>query len=219
MEKQNKMKTSFWTPNRKSIMCYPFVRWTNYIFLIIGGYLNSIIIFEYVDMNLQDTKLINPANFFFIILIGIGVGMGVAHWIISNRVKNTDFFLWDYTERKKRDRYLFYSFFVCGFLSLISVFIISANLMMGWYSIKYYADYFINWNPVFVIVVNSVTSILFIINPIKYVELYYPIFENEIEKAYKIQKKPDRWIDSGKEISSQDEIDEMFYRDFGIHID
>ena len=218
MEKQNKMKTSFWSPNSKSILCYPFVRWTNYILLIIGGSLNSIIIFYYVEMNFQDLDFINPL-IFFLIVIEVGVGMGVARWIIIKRVKNTDFFLWDYTERKKRDRYLFYSFFVCGFLSLISVFIISANLMMGWYSIKYYADYFINWNPVFVIVVNSVTSILFIINPIKYVELYYPIFENEIEKAYKIQKKPDRWIDSGKEISSQDEIDEMFYRDFGIHID
>ena len=91
--------------------------------------------------------------------------------------------------------------------------------MMVWYSIEYYADYFINWNPVFIIVVNSITLILYIINPIKYVELYYPFFKDEIEKAYKIQKKPDRWIDSGKEISSQDEIDEMFYRDFGIHID
>ena len=214
MEKKNKLKTSFWSPNSKSILCNPFVRWSNYILLILVGFVNFVFILSFIEINFQDIH-----SYALSIPIIIGVGMGVSSWILSKRIKNTEFFLWDYTERKKRDRYLFDSFFVCGFLSLISVFIISANLMMGWYSIKYYADYFINWNPVFVIVVNSVTSILFIINPIKYVELYYPIFENEIEKAYKIQKRPDHWIDSGKEITRQDEIDEMFYRDFGIRID
>lgn len=214
MEKKNKLKTSFWSPNSKSILCNPFVRWSNYILLILVGFVNFVFILSFIEINSQDIH-----SYALSIPIIIGVGMGVSSWILSKRIKNTEFFLWDYTERKKRDRYLFDSFFVCGFLSLISVFIISANLMMGWYSIKYYADYFINWNPVFVIVVNSVSFILFIINPIKYVELYYPIFEDNLAKAYKIQKKPDHWIDSGKEITRQDEIDEMFYRDFGIRID
>jgi len=214
MEKQNKMKTSFWSPNSKSILCNSIVRWINYILLFIVGFFNLAFIIAFIEINFQDIH-----SYALVIPIIMGVGMGVSCWILSKRIKNTEFFLWDYTERKKRDRFLFDSFFVCGFLSLISVLIISANLMMVWYTIKYQADYFINSNHVFVLVVNSVSFILFIINPIKYVELYYPIFEDNIAKAYKIQKKPDHWTDSGKEITYQDEIDEMFYRDFGIRID
>ena len=214
MEKKNKLKTSFWSPNSKSILCNPFVRWSNYILLILVGFVNFVFILSFIEINFQDIH-----SYALSIPIIIGVGMGVSSWILSKRIKNTEFFLWDYTERKKRDRYLFDSFFICGFLSLISVLIVITNLIMVWYSIKYQADYFINSNHVLVIVVNSVSFILFIINPIKYVELYYPIFEDNLAKAYKIQKKPDHWIDSGKEITRQDEIDEMFYRDFGIRID
>ena len=72
------------------------------------------------------------------------------------------------------------------------------------------------WDRTFVLVVNTLSFLLVIINPLRLVELYYPIFKDELETAYKIQKKPDGWIDKGKEIDNKDEIMERMERDFGV---
>ena len=48
------------------------------------------------------------------------------------------------------------------------------------------------------------------------VSLFYPLFENDLKIAYKIQKKPQNWQEKGKEIKDEDEVKEIMRRDFGI---
>ena len=43
-----------------------------------------------------------------------------------------------------------------------------------------------------------------------------PIFEGDLTLGHKIQKKPDNWQDSGREIRNEDRIEDIWHRDFGI---
>ena len=56
----------------------------------------------------------------------------------------------------------------------------------------------------------------FLFNVLNIVSLFYPLFENDIKPAYKIQKKPENWKDDGPEINDDDEIMDIMRRDFGV---
>lgn len=210
MKTKKKKRSSFWEPNSESIFSNDLIRWLNYILLFVVGYANLTFIFAYIEVELE------IHSYVLYILISLIFGLTITLWIIDKRIDHTQFFLWDYTERKKKDRYLFKLFFVCGFLCIISVNILFLYSFIIWHSLKYATDYYISSNKVFVIAINISSILLAIINPLRIVELYYPIFKDELETAYKIQKKPVGWIDVGKEIDNKDEIVEIMERDFGI---
>ena len=210
MKTKKEKRSSFWEPNSESFFSNDLIRWLNYILLFVIGYANLIFISAYIEVELEIHSYV---MYFPISLI---FSLSIALWIIDKRIDHTQFFLWDYTERKKKDRYLFKLFLVSGFLCVISVNVLFLNSYIIWHSLKHDTDYFMGWDRTFVLVVNTLSFLLVLINPFRLVELYYPIFKDELETAYKIQKKPVGWIDAGKEIDNKDEIVEIMERDFGI---
>ena len=204
---------SFWEPNSDSKLTNSFFRWINYIGLFVFGFFNLTFLLAYIEVNLEIHSF---ALFVPVIVIA---GLSLSLWIVDKIKNHTSFFLWDYTERKKKDRFIFTSFLVCGFMSIMSTMILFLNIYIVWHSIRNGTDYFIGWDKAFACIINITAFILFSLNPLFYVELFYPFFENNLSTEYKIQKKPASWIETGKEIRNEDEFKEIYKRDFGIDLD
>lgn len=141
-------------------------------------------------------------SFGLCILISILIPI-VCAIVIHKGLSNTHFFEWDYTERKKKTQFTIKYIFVCVFLcTLFSFSIAIAYLLLP------------NLNM-------SIIGILLIISPIVFlglnvcniVSLYYPLFEEDLTIAYKIQKKPTSWQDSGREIMNED-VEDIIHRDW-----
>lgn len=206
-------KKPFWSPNGESVLTNSLIRWVNYIGLFLFGSFNLTFLLAFIEENIE------IHNYVLFIPFAIALGMSLSCWILIKVIKNTDFFMWDYTERKKRDRFVFTSFWICGFLSVLSIVILFLNIYIIWFSIENKVDYYIGFDKAFLCIVNIVACFLFLINPIWFVELYYPLFEDNLTTGYKIQKMPDNWMENGKEIRNEDEHKEIFKRDFGIDLD
>lgn len=134
---------------------------------------------------------------------------GIIIFSISfNKVmQHVEFFEWDYTERKKKARFiqkyiLLNSFFSIMFSFALAFLATSIFFMKNVKPIEYFLF--------------SVPCVVFLLNIIKTVSLWYPLFEDDLTLEYKMQKKPQNWIDSGKEIKPEDEVREILERDFGI---
>lgn len=131
-------------------------------------------------------------------------GIGTA-LCLEKVMKKTTFFEWDYTERKKKERFIACYVMICAMLC--SFIAIDAVLIY-----KTLVDYDLHW---FFKVVPIVLLLFFMFNVLNIVSLFYPLFENDIHTAYKIQKKPDNWQDDGPEINNDDEVAEIMRRDWG----
>lgn len=143
----------------------------------------------------------NLLSLFLLILISSIISVYSTYKV----VESIDFYEWDYTERRKKYRFCFTYLFICIILS--SLFTLSCYI---WYLFVSYDISFVGK------VLGVLPSIIFGFNILNIVSLFYPLFEDDLTLAYKIQKKPDNWQDKGKDIKNECEIEEIVCRDFRI---
>lgn len=121
-------------------------------------------------------------------------------------ISDTDFYEWDYTERKKKFRFTITYMLICVFIcSLFAFSIVVAYLIISEDNLSLLGDAIIVFPTAF-----------FAFNLCNIISLYYPIFDGDLTLSHKIQKKPDNWQDSGREIRNEDRVEDIWHRDFGI---
>jgi hypothetical protein len=189
------MKISWFYYKENSILNNGFVRGLNYALLgilAIGPFLNQ----EFKGIFLSYYNLIAR-----IIITPIITGFCVD--IVE---KNTTFYEWDYTERKKKKRFL------SAYAGLCST--ISACLILS-LCIAYKA-LFKEGMPIGLRIIELLPPFYFAFNIVNIPVLFHSTFQDDLKQSYKIQKKPENWQDDGKEIRPEDEIEEIMKRDWGI---
>lgn len=137
-----------------------------------------------------------------ILIIISSVLTAYASWKV---IKNTDFFEWDYTERKKKSRFATTYLLVCSILC--SLFVLSGYMAYL---------FMLHDMPIAGKMLGIIPTLILGFNVLNIVSLFYPLFEEDLTLGYKVQKKPDNWIDEGMEIKNEDEAKEIMHRDFGI---
>ena len=137
--------------------------------------------------------------------IALFSGIGTTY-CLERVLKKTTFFEWDYTERKKKERFITCYVLICA--ALCSFISIDAILIY-----KALTSHELHW---FLRAVPFMLLFFFLFNVLNIVSLFYPLFENDIKPAYKIQKKPENWKEDGPEINDDDEIMDIMRRDFGV---
>lgn len=183
-------------------------------------------LFEFNDKSILNTDVARFVNRIVLGIIGLGgianeaefefklrsmillilAGSILSVYATYRVVQKIDFFEWDYTERKKKSRFITKYLLICCVLS--SLFMLSVYIL---YLIMSNDDMSTTGILLF-----SLPSIILGFNILNIVSLFYPFFKEELTLAYKMQKKPENWQNEGKEIKNEDEIREIMYRDFGI---
>lgn len=167
-------------------------------------------------------RVVNAAVLIFCIMMTISVenspsavGLKIA-LILSGTIlylicfkitfRKTKFLEWDYTERQKKKRFTYTYSFICIILTV-----------MLCLSVKNICDFhpWTEWKTEGIVIVCIIPFVI-LFNILNIKSLFFPVFEDELEIPYKIQKKPDNWRDDGKETNNDDEIREIIWRDFGI---
>ena len=191
----------FITYKEDSILNNSFVRRVNFVLMILCTFL--------VFGMIEETRI--PIWLIVILVLG---GVFLCGICIDKALTNTTFYEWDYTERKKKHRFTISYVIMCMLLcSILCISIANAYSFLvcpkeGWKIEGIIFASFLSFAPV----------LLLITNILNIISLYYPVFEDDITMAYKIQKKPDNWQDDGMEIKNDDEVKELFYRDFGVNM-
>lgn len=179
--------------NEKSFLNNGMVRTFNYIILgivLIGGISNG-------------TSL--SLSFGMGILTSLSVSI-LSSLIIYKAISNTEFYEWDYTERKKKFRFTIKYMLICIFICSLFVFsIVVAYITISENNMSLLGEAIIIFPIAF-----------FAFNLCNIISLYYPVFESDLTLGYKIQKKPYNWQDGGREVKNEDEIKEIMHRDFRI---
>lgn len=186
------MKVKLFSFNEKSILNNGIARNINGISLGVIGFLG----------------IANEAEFEFKLrsIIFLILASSILSIYAANRmIKGIDFFEWDYTERKKKSR------FVAKYLLICSIF--SSLFMLSGYILYLFM---FDDMPVVSKILGILPTIIFGFNILNIVSLFHPFFAQELTLGYKIQKKPENWQDNGREIKNEDEIEEIMHRDFGI---
>lgn len=133
-----------------------------------------------------------PAWGVFAIAIVTGIATPIC---LEKVVEKTTFFEWDYTERKKKFRFITMYVMIC---SALWVFIsVDAFLIYGAFICD--SHWFIKLMPIILVV-------FFIFNLLNICSLFYPVFEYSLKPANKFQKKPKNWQEDGPEINDDAEI-------------
>lgn len=178
--------------NERSILSKSYIRVGNTI-------LFALILLAGIE---NKTQVIYP--FWSIVAIPFIIGI-LSAITIEQGVKRTEFYEWDYTERKKKSRFIviysMISIIICSFFTL--------SCFTAVYLIEEKMDLL---QCVFYIL----PSVFFAFQIPNIINLYYPIFKDDLTLGYKVQKKPDNWKDNGREIKDEDEIAEIMHRDFGV---
>lgn len=182
--------------NEKSILNSPIARGINYIVLAIIG-LGTICTYEH-------TCLISGVE--LVVCISIIVGGIIAALCTSSVLTHTEFYEWDYTERKKKHR------FTITYMLLSVIFSCLFTFSLG----NIYLSFNIICLHPILLGLSIFISFVFLVNAINIISLHYMLFKNDLTATYKIQKKPQNWQESGQELSDQSEIDEIMQRDFGV---
>ena len=173
----------------------------------IARIINAICLVALVFLGLASDGLFE-FNFWWCILIPL-ISSSICAYITSRVYLNTEFFEWDYTERQKKRRFIITYVFICNILSNMFIFSII---------IAYYAIISLEVS-IAGIILFTFPVLLLAFNLCNVISLFYPLFENDLKIAYKIQKKPQNWQEKGKEIKDEDEVKEIMRRDFGIDLD
>lgn len=146
-------------------------------------------------------------------LVILSVLVGCIWFCINLEIvlKHTTFYEWDYTERMKKARF---TTFYCGLNSFFTIMFCISLCVLILNSIKYgFVD---GWFSFFLFL--SIPCFWFLFNLMNTISLWHSFFKEDLEMAYKIQKKPDNWIESGREIKPEDEISEIMRRDLGVDL-
>lgn len=179
--------------NEKSFLNNSIVRILNYIILgivLVGGITNA-----------------SSLSLSFGIIIIISFSVSILSSVITYKViSDTEFYEWDYTERKKKFRFTIKYMLLCVFISSLFTFsIVIAYLAISENNMSLLGE------AIFIFPI-----VFFAFNMCNIISLYHPVFDSDLTLGYKIQKKPDNWQDRGREIKNEDEIKEIMHRDFGI---
>lgn len=143
----------------------------------------------------------------FFNLVAIIIGSAIITEFCFNKVeKNTTFYEWDYTERKKKSRFLHTYIVICIILSTC----LMLSLCIA-YNTMFDEDI-----PIGLKILEFLPILIFSFNLVNIPTLFYSSFDGDLTKSYKIQKRPDNWQDDGREIKPEDEIEEIMRRDWGI---
>lgn len=182
--------------NDKSILNNSFVRTINWIIIVILLYFMYAMCMNDLSASTKEihTRLPIASNMLIAIFSPI-----ITAILLKKVLKETTFYEWDYTDRNKKKRFTYIYIIICGILSsflIISIVIPVCCLIEIFESNLYFMGYSMLVIPFY-----------FIFNIVNIPSLYYTFFEECLTTAYKIQKKPDNWIDSGKEINNEDNVD------------
>lgn len=197
---KSKFISNIFTYNENSLLNNEVVRVVNYIILLLSIFMLHVFITNssigYKDISLN-------------IIIGIISITIIIPTITNLKLNSVDFFEWDYTERKKRGRISNGLIVLSTIFS--STFVLSIILIVGDPLIFVYGKF-----NLFLTISHLIIPFSMLVNLIKSYELHHFIFEDDLKQAYKIQRKPEWWIEEGKEINPDDEIKEIMQRDFGV---
>lgn len=187
------MTMKLFSYNEKSFLNNSGVRILNYIILgivLIGGISNA----SSYSLSLG-----------MVILISFSISI-LSSVITYKVILDTEFYEWDYTERKKKFRFTITYMLICVFIcSLFAFSFVVAYLSIFENNMSLLGDAIVLFPIVF-----------FAFNLCNIISLYYPVFKSDLTLGYKIQKKPDNWQDRGREIKNEDKIKEIMHRDFEI---
>lgn len=133
-----------------------------------------------------------PFWWFFVASIVTGIA---TPFCLEKTVEETTFCEWDYTERKKKFRFITMYVMIC---SALWVFIsVDAFLI---YKV------FINEFHWFIKLIPIILFFFFVFNLLNICSLFYPLFEYSLKPAHKLQNKPKNWQEDGPEINDDAEI-------------
>ena len=143
-----------------------------------------------------------PVWGYFVVAFVTGIATSIC---LEKVLKNTTFFEWDYTERKKKSSFIVLYTTICSALWVF----ISADAFLVYKALVSNISWLFKFVPIILIV-------FFVFNLLNICSLFYPIFEDYLKPAYKIQKKPDNWQENGPEINDEDEVHDIMRRDFRV---
>jgi hypothetical protein len=143
-----------------------------------------------------------------LLCLSLFVVMFLMSFAISRILDKTEFFEWDYTERKKKNRFIGTYASLCGITCMLLSFDVVATALATVY-------YFESW---IMFLISCLSVVFFVFAYLNIPSLFYPLLEKDLALSYKIQKKPEGWIDDGKEIPNEEPIEEIMRRDFGVNI-
>lgn len=133
-----------------------------------------------------------PVWWFLVVSSVTGIATPIC---LEKTIEKTTFFEWDYTERRKKFRFIAMYVMIC---SALWVFISSDAFLIYKVFISDH-DWFFKLIPIIMLV-------FFLFNLMNICSLFYPIFEYSLKPAHKFQKKPKNWQEDGPEIHDNAEI-------------
>ena len=191
--------------NEDSFINSSFVRVVNYFLLAITVLLlikNIDTVFDTDNKSVYENY--NITKFFIEIIVTSFISTSMA----KRAIKDTEFFEWDYTERKKK-------LYFCTTYSNINI--IFTGLFV--HTIAYIIYNYKLWSisPIFLLLV-IFFALYFLFNMFNIVSLYFFIFKDCLTQAYKIQKKPENWQndENGVLIPNEEPFEERIHREFGL---
>ena len=191
------MKIHLISYNEESILNNGFVRFVN-AFILCSTFALQII----NERREEDVFKLSIAAY-IAVLVGTVIVTAICRDII---IKHTTFYEWDYTERKKKTRFLSNYNAICIFLS--GALCLSIGVAIKWLTCEEFQNIpFLKYGSLF-------PPLLFIFNLLNIPSLYN--LSNDLRIEYKIQNKPDNWQEEGEETSDKDMIREIYKQDFGI---
>lgn len=177
----------FFEYDENSLLDIDFVRYLNYLVLIL-----LVVISFSADIKSEVPLYFSSIRPFIVLILSV--------YSIKKTLNKIEFFEWDYTERQKRNRYIYHYAILCIFFSGLMV----ENLSFVLASVKE------EWFKIEGLLVYLLPFWVFLINWLNIPTLHYWIFEKDIHQNTILQKKP-KWWDSGYEIT--EEMEDGFYYD------
>lgn len=184
--------------NENSFVNNSCIRGINYAFIIVYSYMMLGLLMSGFNIETHPT----PVG------LEVVVAAAISSLLIGKVIRNTTFYEWDFTERKKRTR------FIVKYVSLnfIFTFLFVHELAFAIYNFDYITS------DVIFIMLEILLLLWFGFNACNIISLYYTLFKKELTPAYKIQKKPEHWQDddNGVELPQEEPSEERFRREFGL---
>ena len=194
------MKVIWLSYNQDSILNNGFSRLINTILIIV------LLCIHLLNEN-EDAKYAEVNNLSISNCIIIIACTSIISLLCTTKVINdTTFYEWDYTERKKKGRFLTLYNLIC--IAISGLLCLSKFVAFKWYtSVEFQNIPLLKYGSLF-------PPFFFLFNLMNIPSLY--CLSEFLKIEYKIQKKPDNWQEDGEEITDKDKIREIIKNDWGI---
>ena len=168
--------------------------------------LASIIIPFITDSVQIDLKFILPC---------IILGTIITNLNFRSAIKKIQFLEWDFTERKKKERFIKNYIILNIFFSILTSFSVFFLFIYTWNesnSFSSFTDF--DWLS---FVMYLIPILVFSINCAFTIKIHYEdTFKDDLTMSYKIQKKPTDWIEDGTEAENEPDVLERIKKDYEI---